>query len=601
MSSKKRKVDCENRSFNSKWENSYFCTDSSGLPQCLICLQVVSVSKEFNVKRHYETLHKNKYDKYTGEARTAVCNDLKAKLQKQKQTLLRPATVQTSSLVASYSVSLELAQSKKPFSDGEVIKRCAIQMARAFGEEKAAKSFETVSLSHQTVARRIIDMNEHVSKKLASIVDNCKYFSLALDESTDVTDVSQLMIFVKTIDDSFNIREELLDLVPLDCSTKAVDIYNALNSSVTKYGGFEKCSCIATDGASAMRGTKDGLVGLLRKNNVNCCTLHCIIHQEALCGKFVKMTETMKTVIAIVNLIRGGNKAHRHRQFIAFLDELDAEYGDLPLHCDVRWLSAGKCLSRFFSLRGEILSFLRDGKIPHSEDFQQKLADGDFLCALAFLTDITNHLNNLNLRLQGKQQNIATLLGHVDCFRKKLDLFHTCVRNNDVTHFPSCFELTKVIDHADFCSYAEIVGTLIDEFSTRFSDFENLRSDIELFSNPMGASVEKQPPSFQLELCELQTDPFLLSKKNCMHEEFWKLVSGDRFPVLRNFALKLCSMFGSTYICEAAFSIMKHVKSKTRNRLHDEALVSCIRLGTTNIEVDIPGIVKEKPIPQCSH
>ena len=53
-----------------------------------------------------------------------------------------------------------------------------------------------------------------------------------------------------------------------------------------------------------------------------------------------------------------------------------------------------------FSLREEILSFLRDEKIPKREDFQQKLADANFLCALAFLTDITDHLNNLNLRLQ---------------------------------------------------------------------------------------------------------------------------------------------------------------------------------------------------------
>ena len=91
------------------------------------------------VKRHYETLQKNKYDKYTGEARTAVCNDLKAKLQKQKQTLFRPTTVQTSSLVASYSVSFELAKSKKPSSDGEIIKRCAIQMALAFVKTKLRK------------------------------------------------------------------------------------------------------------------------------------------------------------------------------------------------------------------------------------------------------------------------------------------------------------------------------------------------------------------------------------------------------------------------------------------------------------------------------
>ena len=71
----------------------------------------------------------------TGEARTAVFNDLKAKLQEQKQTLFRPTTAQTSSLMASYSVSFELAKSKKPLSDGEIVKRCGIQMALAFGED----------------------------------------------------------------------------------------------------------------------------------------------------------------------------------------------------------------------------------------------------------------------------------------------------------------------------------------------------------------------------------------------------------------------------------------------------------------------------------
>jgi hypothetical protein len=76
--------------------------------------------------------------------------------------------------------------------------------------------------------------------------------------------------------------------------------------------------------------------------------LHCIIHQEAPCGKIIKMNQTMKMVINIVNLIRGGNKAQRHRAFITFLEETDADC-DIRLHCDIRWLSAGKCLQFFFA------------------------------------------------------------------------------------------------------------------------------------------------------------------------------------------------------------------------------------------------------------
>jgi hypothetical protein len=47
--------------------------------------------------------------------------------------------------------------------------------------------------------------------------------------------------------------------------------------------------------------------------------------------------------------------------FVNFLEENDASYdGDLLLHSQIRWLSAGKCLERFFALRREIRLFLKD-------------------------------------------------------------------------------------------------------------------------------------------------------------------------------------------------------------------------------------------------
>ena len=60
------------------------------------------------------------------------------------------------------------------------------------------------------------------------------------------------------------------------------------------------------------------------------------------------------------------------------------------------------------------------------------------------------------------------------------------------------------------------------------------------------------------------------------NDEFWRLVSGERFPKLYDFALRFCSLFDSTYVCESAFSVMKHLKSKTRNRLDSEMLSACI-------------------------
>ena len=63
---------------------------------------------------------------------------------------------------ASYDVSLILAKNGKVFRDEETVKKCAIKMALAFGDTKMASTFETVPLSHQTVARTVMELNDHM-------------------------------------------------------------------------------------------------------------------------------------------------------------------------------------------------------------------------------------------------------------------------------------------------------------------------------------------------------------------------------------------------------------------------------------------------------
>ena len=58
-------------------------------------------------------------------------------------------------------------------------------------------------------------LNDLVSSKVKVIVQQCKYISLALDESADVRDVNQLLIFIRTINKNFTIHEELLQTIPL--------------------------------------------------------------------------------------------------------------------------------------------------------------------------------------------------------------------------------------------------------------------------------------------------------------------------------------------------------------------------------------------------
>ncbi|KAE9522238.1 hypothetical protein AGLY_017364 [Aphis glycines] len=318
MSAKKRKIEDENRIFNSLWENEYlFIINKQKKPQCLVCLNIIAVLKEYNLKRHYMTNHSSKYDKYTGVARENVVIDLKRKLQTQQNVMVKATTSQQLSLMASYVISNEIAKSKKSLSDGEFIKNCAIKMAKSINENRIASEFEKISLSRRTVTRRIADTDSVIP----------------LDESTDVSDVSQLLIFVRVISPQFEMYEELLELCSLHGSTKGIDIFNAVKNAIEPFGGFKKMSSVVTDGAKSMVGKNIGFVGLLRKSDINVPAIHCIIHQEALCGKIMKLDNIMNTVFKITNLIRGGNRSLNHRNFIKYLEELDCiiELGDVKV------------------------------------------------------------------------------------------------------------------------------------------------------------------------------------------------------------------------------------------------------------------------------
>jgi hypothetical protein len=114
------------------------------------------------------------------------------------------------------------------------------------------------------------------------IIANCAYFSIALDESIDVSDTNQLLIFVHANKEDFTVFEELLKVCSLHSTTRGVDIFNAVKSAVEEFGGSEKLSSVVTNGAKSMTRTVGSFVGLLRQNQITVPTLQCIIHQETI-------------------------------------------------------------------------------------------------------------------------------------------------------------------------------------------------------------------------------------------------------------------------------------------------------------------------------
>ena len=97
--------------------------------------------------------------------------------------------------------------------------------------------------------------------------------------------------------------------------------------------------------------------------------------------------------------------------FKMLLDELSAEFGDLLLHTEIRWLSRGRILKRFLSLLSEVKEFM----LSNGED-ASLLEEPVWLVDLAFLTNLTEKLNHLNQELLGKDKTVAHMISVVNAF-----------------------------------------------------------------------------------------------------------------------------------------------------------------------------------------
>ena len=123
----------------------------------------------------------------------------------------------------------------------------------------------------------------------------CTFFSLAIDESTDKTAAAQLTVFVRNINDNFEVTEELLSLESLHSTAKGADLFEKVKSSVNRFNlDWDKLESVCTDGAPAMVGKRSGCVALLEQFlHRRIFKYHCIIHMEALCCRDMGFEDVM--------------------------------------------------------------------------------------------------------------------------------------------------------------------------------------------------------------------------------------------------------------------------------------------------------------------
>jgi hypothetical protein len=110
---------------------------------------------------------------------------------------------------------------------------------------------------------------------------------------------------------------------------------------------------------------------------------------------------------------------------------MGAEY-EILLYCtEVCWLSRGQVLKRLFELRAEVSFFLKERENLLLEHVERK----DFIHGLAYLADIFNHMNAINLLIQGLEVTIMDATEKLQAFFATLSIWTKRIEANILANF----------------------------------------------------------------------------------------------------------------------------------------------------------------------
>lgn len=560
-------------------------------PHCVLCYEILAneAMKPSKLKHHFESKHKDCTDKPVSFFERKR-DELERHMSKNTSQFFMPGE-NAKATEASYRVSLLIAKTGKPHSIGEtLVKPAAEVMANVMLGKKASDDMHKVPLSNDTVQRRITLMSETVQEQLITRLHQSPFFSLQLDESTDIGNEANLLCFVRYIH-ARSVHEDFLFCKSLPTNTTGEAIFDALNAFIVHNKIDWKCCVgVCTDGATAMTAKHKGLVTRVRNVAPSSVSTHCCIHREQLAVK--KVPSCLKTVldeaVKIVNSIKG--KALNSSLFKVLCEEMGSEHTKLLFHTEVRWLSRGKVLSRLFELRDEVKLFLHQ-----ADELYDRLHDFMWLSKLAYLADIFSMLNTLNLALQGKTVTVFTVQDKIKGARTKLKLWCARIDRREFDCFPTL---------ADFLLETE--ETLGDDTVTAIKEhlqglhmqlgkyFPELDVDFEWIRNPFGDIIEQCTKLSIQEgnsLVDIASDGGLkMSFKQQPLTDFWAQLLPEH-PKLAESALKVLMPFPTTYNCEVGFSTLVGLKTKQRNRLNVEP---SMRLKLSSLEPDIQKLMCDK-------
>lgn len=458
-------------------------------------------------------------------------------------------------------------------------------------------------------------------------IKKAPFVSIALDETTDVTNFCQLSIVVRYVVDGIP-QERFLEFLNITSDRTAEAMFKVVCETISKLECDSKLVAQSYDGAAVMAGQLTGLQARVKEKFKHAIFVHCLAHRLNLV--LSRGMDNIKDVKVFFSTLSG--LASYFSKSSKRTHALDVHVQKrFPKVAPTRWNYNGRLVQTVFQYRDSLIDFFQD-VWDHKEKWDAETVTAakgylhwlkenfDFNFLLNIFVEIFPFTDTLFDILQTKSNDIAFCIRQIDDFRntiiKKREQFKNIWDKTENMGLGPERKRMRINDVGDRETsyrrlYVEIFDNILQQMNSRFQNFSELKF-VELCNfNVSNYNSSKFPTeafnSLRLNYGNFFDIPALHSQLSVVYES--TDISDKEIPRnLLNFlnttglneslceVVKLCELVltipATSSSVERSFSVLKRIKSFTRNSTSEDRLS---KLALLSIEKECIKQLSENP------
>lgn len=264
------------------------------------------------------------------------------------------------------------------------------------------------------------------SKVIETVIDSNSKIALLIDESTTISQLSSLIIYIRTMLPDMNEPANIfIEIIELEDVT-AEGIFNSLITHLRLLGlndEFLKQNLIAvaTDGAAVMLGRKKGVITLIKQQFPDVLFWHCANHRlelsvvDVVSKDFPSHVNHFKSFLDKLYTIYHQSPKNA-RELKAHAEEMDTVVLKIGRILDTRWVASSfRTVSAVWKNFEVLVAHFKKAKDDQSRDkteqsmyggLLKKITNVNFVLDLALMCDVLQELSELSVELQARDITI---------------------------------------------------------------------------------------------------------------------------------------------------------------------------------------------------